>query len=67
MYYALAVIISLVPEPVLFLQTTPHFRVHQMFISHMQEPTEDELLEEINKHHYLKAYINCRPMRVLDD
>jgi len=48
-------------------ETTAHFRVHQMFISHMQEPTEDELLEEINKHHYLKAYINCRPMRVLDD
>ena len=48
-------------------QTTPHFRVHQMFINHMQEPKEEDLLDEIHKHHYLRTYVNYRPMRVLDD
>lgn len=48
-------------------ETTQHFRVHQMFISQMQEPTEEELLEEIHQHNYLKPFINNRPLNLLDD
>ncbi|XP_065054965.1 two pore channel protein 2-like [Rhopilema esculentum] len=48
-------------------ETTRHFRVHQMFRNDMREPGEDELLNELNKQHYLRPYINYRPMRLLDD
>eukprot|EP00794_Sanderia_malayensis_P008613 gene8613-9543_t len=48
-------------------ETTQHFRVHQMFMSQMQEPTEEELVEEIHQHHYLQPFVTYRPVNILDD